>query len=266
MAAALEIRALTCGYAGRAVLRDVSFAVEAGRAVVLLGPNGVGKSTLFKTVLGLLPALGGEVLVGGRAAAEMSRRELAQAVAYVPQTHEAGFGFTVREMVLMGTTPKLEGFATPTRADEEAAEAAMAQMGISELAARACDTLSGGEMQMVLIARALAQQASILVMDEPCANLDLSNQIVVLERVRALVAAGLTVVVTSHDPNHAFLLDCDVVCVGRGTGFAAGAAREVLTPAALQQLYGVEVGVGEICSPGGRRVTACASFMGGCGE
>lgn len=258
---ALEVRDLACGYDGHAVLEEVSFAVPRGRAVVLLGPNGVGKTTLFKTVLGFLPRLSGEVRVCGEEVHAWSRKRFAQSVAYVPQSHDAAFGFTVREMVLMGRTPALDGFASPTRFDEEAACAAIDRLGLGALAGRDCTTLSGGELQMVLIARALAQDPQVLVMDEPCANLDLGNQVIVLERIRELVAEGLAVVVTSHDPNHALLLDCDAVCVGRNEGMICGRAADVLTPVALGSLYGVEVGVGEVTSPGGRTSRACTAFL-----
>ena len=211
---ALEVRALTCGYQGHAVVENVSFSLEPGRAIVLLGPNGVGKTTLFKTMLGFLPRLAGEVLVEGEDVRDWTRKRYAQSVAYVPQSHDAAFGFTVREMVLMGRTPTLGGFTAPSR-------------------------------------------------DEPCANLDLGNQVVVLRRVRELVDKGLAVVITSHDPNHAFLLDDDVACMHRRGGVRSGAARAVLTPEVLAALYGVDVGVGLIEGSRGQSGWACVPFLDG---
>lgn len=260
-APALEVRHLACGYHGSAVLDDVSFSLAPATALVLLGPNGVGKTTLFKTMLGFLPRLAGEVLVEGEEVRGWTRKRYARSVAYVPQTHDAAFGFTVREMVLMGRTPALDGFAAPKREDELIACAAIDELGLGDLADRDCTTLSGGERQMVLIARALAQQPRLLVMDEPCANLDLGNQVIVLDRIRALVEKGLAVVITSHDPNHAFLLDSDVVCVGRGEDVKSGPARAVLTAEALGRLYGIEVGVGEVTGPAGRSAWACTPFL-----
>lgn len=260
-APALEVSHLACGYGGAPVLDDVSFSLARGRALVLLGPNGVGKTTLFKTILGFMPRLAGDVLIEGEEVRGWSRRRYARSVAYVPQAHESAFGFTVREMVLMGRTPSLDGFAGPSREDERIAGDAIDELGLSALAERDCTTLSGGERQMVLVARALAQQPRLLVMDEPCANLDLGNQVIVLRRILALVERGLAVVITSHDPNHAFLLGSDVVCVGRGFGVRAGAARDVLTAEALGALYGIEVGVGEVEGPQGKTGTACTPFL-----
>lgn len=260
-ALALEVSHLACGYGGDPVLDDVSFSLACGRALVLLGPNGVGKTTLFKTVLGFLPRLAGDVRIEGEDVRGWTRKRYARSVAYVPQTHDSAFGFTVREMVLMGRTPSLGGFAAPTREDERIACAVIDELGLGALADRDCTTLSGGERQMVLVARALAQQPRLLVMDEPCANLDLGNQVIVLKRILALVERGLAVVITSHDPNHAFLLGSDVVCVGRGSGVTAGAARDVLTAEALGALYGIEVGVGEVRGSGGKRGVACTPFL-----
>lgn len=260
-APALQVSHLACGYGGASVLDDVSFSLGCGRALVLLGPNGVGKTTLFKTILGFLPRIAGDVRIEGEDVRGWTRKRYARSVAYVPQTHDSAFGFTVREMVLMGRTPTLDGLAGPGREDERIADAAIDELGLAALADRDCTTLSGGERQMVLIARALAQEPRLLVMDEPCANLDLGNQVVVLKRILALVERGLAVVITSHDPNHAFLLGSDVVCVGRGSGVTAGAARDVLTAEALGTLYGIEVGVGEVRGSGGKRGVACTPFL-----
>lgn len=259
----LQVKGISCGYGSQAVLRDVSFSLSEGGMLVLLGPNGVGKTTLFKTILGFLPRLGGQVLIDGEDTARWPRRRFAQAVAYVPQTHDAAFGFAVRDMVLMGRTPGLEGLRSPDREDERIADEVISRMGLARLADRDCTTLSGGELQMVLVARALAQQPRLLIMDEPCANLDLGNQALLLHRVAELASQGLAVVVTSHDPNHAFLLDAEVACVGRDGQVRGGRAGDVLTPGELGRLYGVDVGVGSITGPRGKRVSVCAPFLEG---
>lgn len=259
----LELRHVSCGYGGASVLADVSFALRRGCSLVLLGPNGVGKTTLFKTVLGFLPRLSGEILIEGEEVRGWSRQRYARSVAYVPQTFESAFGFTVLEQVLMGRTPLLDGLRSPGAADERIALEIIEQLGLAPLVDRDCTTLSGGERQMVLIARALAQQPRLLVMDEPCANLDMGNQVVVLRRVSQLVSQGLSVIVTSHDPNHAFLLDGQVVCLGRDGSVTGGNVSDVLTAEMLGALYGVEVGVGRVKGSRGSMGVACTPFLGG---
>ena len=258
---ALDVRGLTCGYGSTPVLEDVGFSVAAGQVVVLLGPNGVGKTTLFRTVLGFLAPLQGSASVCGHDISALSRRDLATLVAYVPQGHDAAFGFTAREMVLMGRTPALDAFSSPKAADDAIACAVIDRLGLAELAERDCTTLSGGQLQLVLIARALAQQPRLLIMDEPCASLDLGNQVRVLECVRELAASGLAVVVTSHDPNHALMLDAGVVCIARSGIVAHGPARSVLTPELLRGLYGVDVGLGTLHGADGRAQDACVALM-----
>ena len=259
-AAMLSVEGLTCGYGSRVVLDGISFSVGAGHVLTLLGPNGVGKSTLFKTVLGFLPRLGGSVLLGGEEISSWSRRRFAQSVAYVPQTHEGSFGFTVREMVLMGRTPLAGGLAGPSRDDECIACEVIDELGLGHLADRDVSSLSGGERQMVLIARALSQQPKLLMMDEPCANLDWGNQVVVLSRIHELARAGLAVVVTSHDPNHALLLESDVLCLARDEVFS-GFAGDALNPDSLSKLYGIDTAAGSLVAADGREVAACAPLL-----
>ncbi len=258
----LEVRGLSVGYGGEPVLEDVSFTLEEGHVLVLLGPNGVGKTTLFKTMLGFLPCLAGTVLLDGEDTRTWTRRRFAQAVAYVPQAHDAAFGFAVRDMVLMGRTPDLDGMRAPRGEDERIADAVIEQLGLASLAGRDCRTLSGGELQMVLVARALAQRPRLLVMDEPCASLDLGNQTLLLSRIAQLAADGLSVIVTSHDPNHAFLLDADVTCIARDKTVRSGRAAEMLTPGLLSMLYDTQVGVGAIAGGDGQVVRACAPVLG----
>ena len=258
----LAVREVACGYEGAAVLQDVSFQLEAGTSTVLLGPNGVGKTTLFKTILGFLPRLGGEILVDGRSVDEWGRRELACLVAYVPQAHDTAFGFTVHDLILMGRTPHLAGAAAPSRDDERAASAMIEQMGLGHLAQRPCTSLSGGELQMALIARALVQRPRILMMDEPCANLDVGNQAIVLSKVRELADAGLCVLVTSHDPNHALVLGDRAIGVFRGGEVQSGPVAEMLTCSVLERLYGVPVGMGRVHGTDGRSTPVCAPLIG----
>lgn len=245
----LEARDLAFGYAGHPVGRGVSLTLEAGEIVCLLGPNGGGKTTLFKTLLGLLPAQGGEVRLGGDALVSLPRREVARRIGYVPQAHSGYFPYTVREVVLMGRTAHLPPFSGPSTRDREAADAALERLGLSHLAEATYTRISGGERQLALVARALAQDTPLLVMDEPTASLDFGNQSRVLDQVMALAEAGIGILLSTHDPDQAFLAADRVALLAGGTLRALGPTGEVLTGAALQSLYGVEVSIAEV-APG----------------
>lgn len=258
--AVLRAENLSCGYGSHRVVDGASFSLREGEILCLLGPNGVGKSTLFKTMLGLLPSQGGRLLFQGEDTAGWSRRRFAQAMGYIPQSHAPSFPFRVREVVLMGRTPQLGVFSTVTRHDEEIAYAAMDDLGITSLAERDYTALSGGERQMVLICRALAQQPKALVMDEPTANLDFGNRARVLDRVRALAERGLSVIMTTHDPNQVFHVDGTVALMGPGGRFELGRAADIITVENLRDLYGVEVGLTSMTAPDGSTVTACVTL------
>ena len=251
MAVMLEARGLDYGYPQRAVGRDLDLQIRAGEVLAVLGPNGGGKTTLFRTLLGLLPAQSGTVLLDGQALAEMPRGEVARRAGYVPQGHALQFAFTVRETVLMGRTSHIGLFAAPGAADRDAAERAIRALGIGELAERVVTELSGGERQLAMIARALAQGARALVLDEPTASLDFGNQVRVLRELRRLAAEGYAIVFSTHDPGQAFLAASRVLLIAQGGARRQGTPEEVITAENLRQVYGVEVRVAPI---GGTRV------------
>ena len=225
----LEGRGLAIGYGAFRVGEELDVAVEHGELVMLLGPNGCGKSTLFRTLLGLIPALAGEVRV-----------------AYVPQSTLGYFPFTVLDTVLMGRAAHHGPFSAPGRGDREAAAAALGRLGLDELSERAFTRLSGGQRQLVLIARALAQRSGYVVMDEPTASLDFGNQVRVLGTVRDVADAGAGVLVASHDPDQALRVADRVVVMAAGRIVAQGAPREILTDALLEATYGVPVRVADV--------------------
>ncbi len=205
----------------------------------LLGPNGCGKTTLFRTVLGLLAPLAGEVRVQGQPVHSWPRAEFARRVGYVPQAQAGVFGFEALDMVLMGRAARLPALARPSSADRALAPGCLEQLGIAHLALRPYTELSGGERQLVLIARALAQEPALLVMDEPTASLDFGNQIRVLDQIAALRARGMAVLLSTHQPEHALQVADRIALLGRDGLQACGAAAQVATPAALAALYGV---------------------------
>ena len=233
----IEARGLAIGYGSTVVARDIDVAVGAGEVVCLLGPNGSGKTTLFKTLLGLQARLAGSVTIAGRPIERWSRQELARQIAYVPQAHVSAFPYRVLDMVLMGRTAHLGLFSAPTAADRERAEAALQLLGIDDLADREYTRVSGGQRQLALIARALAQDAPAIVLDEPTASLDFGNQALVLREVGRLAGRGLAIVVSTHDPDHAFAVGTRVVLLHDGRIAASGAPRDVLTRPRLEEVY-----------------------------
>lgn len=248
---AFELRNLSFAYGsgGKAVLRDLSFSVQPGSITGLFGPNGSGKTTLFRCCLGLAQPQAGEVLIAGDAVASMDIAELARRVAYVPQEHRPSFPFLVREMVAMGRTPRMGGFFVLSREDLRKVEEAMDKAGIRELADEPCTRLSGGQRQLAYLARALAQEAPLMLLDEPTSALDFNNQMLVWQALRRIAEQGVTALVCCHDPNH-ILWFCDTVAVlHQGCMQAFGPARETLTGDVLRALYGENL---EVCMVDGR--------------
>jgi len=237
----LEGRALAIGYRDRLVGRDLDVALAEGEVLALLGPNGGGKTTLLKTLLGLLPPRGGDVRCGERSLNTISIGERARLLAYVPQSHVATFAFPAETVVLMGRTAHGNLFSRPTAHDRTVARSAMQQFGIAHLAERPYTMISGGERQLVLLARALAQEPRFVVLDEPTASLDFGNQGKVMREIRALAAAGHGVLFTTHDPNQALKLADRAYLLRDGARIAEGKVGEVLTQNNLEALYGAPI-------------------------
>ncbi len=252
----LAARQLAIGYGDKTVASGLSLACAAGTVTCLIGPNGVGKTTLFKTLLGLLPPLGGNVTVGDATIATLSRQDIARRIAYVPQAHTTEFAYTVIDLVVMGRTAYLGAFGGPRPIDYDKAMAALGTLGIADLAAREITRISGGQRQLAFIARALAQESRIIFMDEPTASLDLGNRVRVLRTVRALAQEGLAIVLSTHEPEHAFEIADHVAVLGHGNRFVTGEVKAVLTAEALSGLYGVPLNVER--TPSGRHVVGPA--------
>ena len=242
----LELLSLGFGHGQRVIGTGVNLSLATGEVLALLGANGAGKTTLFKTVLGLLPVQAGQVLLDGKPLSAWSRKDRAKRVAYVPQAHAALFPFTVLDVVLMGRTAHLPPFATPGRRDRDIAREVLAGLGMAHLEARPYTELSGGERQIVLIARALAQQPEILVMDEPTASLDYGNQMRLLQHIRQLAKHQISVILSTHNPDHVFMVADRVALLHEGAVVGLGPTGEVLTPQALKRLYGIDVVIGSI--------------------
>lgn len=239
----LEARHLEFAYAGRPVIRDASFAVTAGEFVGLIGPNGSGKSTLLRLLLGLLTPKSGEVRLDGVPAGRIGREAFARAAAFVPQDTRVDFPFPVREIVAMGRTPHLGRFRPETDHDREIIAEAMRLTGTEGFAARPVTELSGGERQRVHIARAVAQEAKTMLLDEPTASLDLSHQLDALELLKSLAARGTAVVAAIHDLSLAARFCDRLVLLSAGRVVADGPPETVLTPERVGAVFGLRVSI-----------------------
>jgi iron complex transport system ATP-binding protein len=256
----LEVQSAAVGYSNKIVLRDISFSVSSNEVLCLLGPNGVGKTTLFKTILGFLKLHSGSMTADGADISRWTRRKYAQVIGYVPQNHMPPFAFNVLDVVTMGRTAHLGTFATPGDKDRDIALNALKSLGVEFLKDRVYTEISGGERQMVLIARALAQQPQILVMDEPTSNLDFGNQMLVLAHVKKLAEKGIGIVMTSHVPDHAFLCSTRVGLISKN-GFELGTPDEIVTEQNLKSVYGVDVKITATTTSSGGMVKACVPMI-----
>ncbi len=237
--ARLEARALAAGYGARTVLSDVSLSLARGRVSVLLGENGSGKSTLLKALAGVLTPRAGEVLLDGRSLASVPRREAARAIGYLPQGFEPLFPMRALDLVLLGRTPHLGAFGAPGAADRAAAEGALAEMDAAALSSADLRAMSGGERQRVLLARVLAGAPSVLLLDEPTANLDPRHRFLVLDAMRRRAAAGGTVLFSTHELDVASQGADDAVLLAGGRVLAGGPLATTLTDRLLSELFAV---------------------------
>ncbi len=251
----LEATDLSYGYPEHPVGAGVSLSIVPGEVICLLGPNGCGKTTLFKTLLGLLASQGGRISLDGDELTHLSRTEIARRVAYVPQAQAGIFPYNAIDIVVMGRTAHGSLFSGPTTEDRSLAQQALDDLGIGALAMRDITRLSGGQRQLVVVARAIAQAAPLIIMDEPTASLDFGNQVVVLQKIRQLADRGIGVLLSTHDPDHAFAVATRVALMQEGKVIAAGAPAEVLTPERLRDVYSVDVTIERladgrtVCSP-----------------
>lgn len=232
---------LTIGYRDRVVGSHLDVALATGEVLALLGPNGGGKTTLLKTLIGLLAPKAGDIRLGEHKLAGLSSRERAKLIAYVPQSHAATFAFTVETVVLMGRTAHGGLFSRPTAEDRTIAARMIERFGIAHLADRPYTMLSGGERQLTLLARALAQEPQFVVLDEPTSSLDFGNQGRVIRELRALAASGHGVLFTTHDPNHAMAAATRAYLLRNGAQVGEGPVADVLTAERLSALYGAGV-------------------------
>lgn len=244
----IEVSNLSFQYTNQRVLNQISFKVEEGQLLSVLGPNGVGKSTLFRCILGLLEGYEGEILLNGVDSKTLDIKKKAQQIAYIPQSHYPSFNFSVFDMVLMGTSVQISCFSSPGKKQITLADAALERLGIQHLKNRGYHQISGGEQQLVLLARALVQNAKILIMDEPTSNLDFGNQIRVLTQIKSLTNEGYTIIQSTHNPDQTFQFSDMVLAMKEGEVLAYGTPTNIFTKDLIQNLYGVEVNIQSLYS------------------
>ena len=238
-----EVNDLTFKYpeGDRKVLDRASLSLGEGEILCILGPNGAGKTTLLNCMAGLLVPESGSIRLCGRDLSSMKQKEIAGAVGYVPQLHTPAFDYRALDFVLMGRAPKTGVFGRPSAEDEAMCMEVLASMGIEHLADKSYLNISGGERQQLLIARAIVQEPRVVLFDEPTAHLDYGNQHRILKRVKQMAEDGFSVIITTHNPDHALLLGDKAAIVGRDGSITEGSCDEIVTEERLGEVYGIDI-------------------------
>ncbi len=254
----ISLKDVSFGYGAEKALSDLSLEIPAGQITAILGPNGSGKTTLLHLMLGLLIPQTGQVWLDGQPQAHYTRRAMCQFIGLVPQLEYLPFNFSVLEYVLLGRTPHLGMLELPGERDYQTALSMLDMLGLTHLQARLVTELSGGERQMVILARSLSQQTRILLLDEPTSHLDLSNKGRILQVLHDLAEQGITVVFTTHDPEAVALIAHQLILMRGGQVQASGTVAQTLTTENLTATYGVPV---QVISVAGRAVVLLANFV-----
>ncbi|MFJ7980812.1 ABC transporter ATP-binding protein [Lysinibacillus xylanilyticus] len=222
--------------------QDINFSLEPGEIMAILGPNGAGKTTMLKCITGLLEWKKGKTLINDKPLATLNRKELWKRVGYVPQAHKMVFGFSVEELVVMGRAPYISTLAQPSAKDLADAHQALETVDILHLAKKSCNEISGGELQLALIARTLVSEPEILILDEPESHLDIQKQIVILQTIKRLSRErGISCIINTHYPNHAFYLADRVLMTAKEKGVVYGNVQEVMTEVRMKEFFGIEL-------------------------
>ena len=253
----IELRKASIGYEKVIVLKDIDLTFETGKFYCVLGANGIGKTTLFKSILGLIPTQSGQILLDDEPIGNIQAKRLAEYLAYVPQAKNNAYDMNVLEVVVMGRARFINKFSQPSDDDYKKAVEVLERLGIKELKEKKYFELSGGEQQIVLIARALVQEAKFIIMDEPASNLDFENQKKVLECLMNLSGKGLGVILSSHSPDHALFCKTRVVMIDKDKSIHTGSIDDTLTADNLKKVYGVDIQLISGKTNAGREIRTC---------
>ncbi len=234
---------------GRQVLNHISFSVNKGEMLAILGPNGAGKTTLLRCMMGFLKWNTGKSILDGEPITNLTQRQLFSKIAYVPQAKNAVLSSSVKDMVLLGRSSHYGIFGKPSAKDRQMVDETLHTLGLSTMANRACNELSGGELQMALIARALVSEPQVIILDEPESNLDFKNQLIVLKTLQSLTEQGITCIFNTHYPVHALRHADKALLLDKSGNVIFGNVHEVITETNMQRVFGVETVIGHIETP-----------------
>lgn len=253
----LEIENVRGGYGHGDIVKGVTCSADSGDILCLVGPNGCGKTTLFRLLLGSIPITGGSIRIDGRTTKDLSPKDLAKLIAYIPQYHTPIFSYTVLDVVIMGRASHFSAFDAPKSPDRDAAFAALEKVNALHLANRKYTALSGGQRQLILIARAICQSAKVFVMDEPAASLDYANHQLLMEVIVDLAEKGYCVVMSTHSPEHPASIASKVLLMREGCVAGFGTPQEVITPENMKAVYDIEMDIVTIQDRYGISRTIC---------
>lgn len=247
---------ISIGYGEKIILKNLNFEFDSNESISLLGPNGIGKTTFFKSLLGFLPLLEGDILIDGVSIKKYKHKELAEIFSYVPQAKDYSYQFTVEEVIMMGRALYIKKFSSPSQEDYDVVNDILSKLNIIDYKDKIYSELSGGEQQIILIARALAQEAKFIIMDEPASNLDFSNQEKMLNTIKRLKDMSVGILMSTHTPDHAFVCSDKALVVKKNQSYIFGDVNNIVNSDILTEAYGVKIAVVEndIC---GKKIKTC---------